>query len=108
MRKILTNSQTTGDSFDDVPSQFAIIILNPTGNTFPSNVWLEYAIGVKGGVPVADNDLVWERRMSVPFSADVGSGTSGNTLQLVNDIEGMKYRVVTGTAGIEAYTSTVY
>lgn len=107
MRKILNNDQTTGDVFHGVPPQFAIVIINPAGNTFPDNTYLEYAVSVVEGEPVAASDMVWNKRHPSPFGADAGVGQNGNTVKFFNHISGVAYRMVTDTAGIEAVIGTV-
>ena len=106
MHKVLKKTQSTGDPFDDVPAQFSIIILNPSGNTFPSGTYLEYAVKWVDGAEVADADLIWQRRSTAEFKDDSGA-TQGATLQFFNHIDGCIYRMVTGTAGIEAVVGMV-
>ena len=106
MRKVFSSTETTGDPFNDVPSQFAVAIILPAGQTMPSNVYLEFAVGVKDGDAVSESDIVWKRRHPTPFTDDVGEGTSGNMIKFFNDVDGLKYRMVSDTAGIEAYVGT--
>ena len=106
MYKVLQNDETTGEPFEDVPAEFAIIILNPSGNTFPSGTYLEYAARWVDGAEVADADLIWQRRSTSEFKDDSGA-TQGATVQYFNHIDGCIYRMVTGTAGIEAVVGQV-
>ena len=109
MQKVLTTTQTTGDVFDsnDVPSSFAVVAVAPSGATFPTSLYLEYAVAVKDGEPVADADLVWNKRHGTTLSADA-SNNNGNTLVLLNNLDHVKYRVVAATAGVEVYIAQVY
>ena len=106
MRKVLSNTQTQGTPFNDVPPNFAVAVILPTGQTMPDNVYLEYAVEVIDGTEVAVTDRVWKRRHPTPFTDDVGAGTSGNTFRLFNHTPGFIYRMVTDTAGIEAVIGT--
>ena len=106
MQKVLASSQTTGEVFSDVSPQFSIAIVNPSGNTFPTGTFVEYAVGTIDGEKVADANLVWQRRSNVEFKDDSGA-TQGGTIQFFNHVDGLVYRIVTGTAGIEAVLGQV-
>ena len=101
MENVLKSTETTGRVFSDVPPQFAVVVINPSGNTFPTGTFLEYAVRWVDGEKIADADLVWKRRSTVEFKDDSGA-TQGGTIQLFNNVDGLIYRVVTGTAGITA------
>ena len=105
--KVLETTQTTGKVFDEVPNNFGVSIILPSGTTMPDNVYLEFAISRIDEVDVADADLVWKRRHSTPFADDSGS-TSGQMIKLFNHLTDVKYRMVADTAGIEAVIVTVY
>lgn len=105
--KVLKSNETVSEIFMP-PPQFGIAILLPTGQTMPDDVYLEFAINRIDDVPVADADLNWKRRHPTPFTDDAGTGQSGNMLKLFDRTTYTSYRMVTGTAGIEAVVVSVY
>lgn len=109
MFKVLKTDQTTGDVFDhsDVPSSFAVIAVKPSAATFPTSLFLEYAVAVIDGEPVADADLIWRKRHGTTLSDDAANN-NGNTLTLINNMDGVKYRVVASTAGVEVVIGQVF
>ena len=107
MFKVLETTQTTGKVFSKVPPDFAVAILNPAGNAFPSGTFLEYAVKSVDGNKIADADLVWKRRSTSEFKDDSGE-IPGMTVQFFNHIDGCVYRVVTSTAGIEAVVGQIF
>ena len=109
MKRVLSTTQATGDVFDavDVPSSFAVVAVKPAAATFPTSLFLEYAVSVKDGEPVADADLVWRRRHGTTLSDDAANN-NGNTLVLLNNMDHVKYRVVAATAGVEVFIGQVF
>lgn len=111
MFKVLESTETTGTTvFGDVDmpvsKEFAVAILNPANNTFPDDTFLEYAVAYVGGERIDNANLIWQRRSITKFADDSGA-TQGATIQLFNHVDGLVYRVVTGTAGIEAVVGQV-